>query len=109
MEFSRWLSGQRIYPLAMQEIQVQSRGEEDSLEEGMATHSSTLAWRTPWAEEPGRVQSMRSQKNSKDKAMYKPTPSLTVSPDSSVFPLRKKISGQWVKSWFILELCTQAC
>ena len=62
MEFSRWLSGQRIYPLAMQEIQVQSRGEEDSLEEGMATHSSTLAWRTPWAEEPGGVQSMRSQK-----------------------------------------------
>ena len=50
-----------------------------------------------------------SQKNSKDKAMYKPTPSLTVSPDSPVFPLRKKISGQWVKSWFILELCTQAC
>ena len=33
------------------------------LEEGMATHASILAWRVPWAEEPGRLQSMRSQKN----------------------------------------------
>ena len=36
-----------------QETQVQSLGQEDSLEEGMATHSSILAWRIPWAEEPG--------------------------------------------------------
>ena len=37
----------------MQETRVRSRGQEDPLEEGMATHSSTLAWRIPWTEEPG--------------------------------------------------------
>ena len=41
---------------AMQETQVWSLGEEDPLEKGMATHSSILAWRTPWTEEPGRLQ-----------------------------------------------------
>ena len=38
------------------EIQVQSLGQEDALEEGMATHSSILAWRIPWTEESGRLQ-----------------------------------------------------
>ena len=47
---------------AMQETQVQSLGWEDPLENGMATHSSILAWRIPWTEEPGGVQSMRSQR-----------------------------------------------
>ena len=42
-------------------MQVHSLGWEDSLKEGMATHSSILAWRTPWIEEPGRLQSMGSQ------------------------------------------------
>ena len=42
----------------MQETQVQSLGQEDPLEEGMATHSCTLAWETPWTEEPGGLQSM---------------------------------------------------
>ena len=42
-------------PPAMGETQVQSLGREDPLEEGMATHSSILAWRIPWTEEPGRV------------------------------------------------------
>ena len=37
----------------MQEIQVQSLGQEDTLQEEMATHSSILAWEIPWAEEPG--------------------------------------------------------
>ena len=37
-------------------------GQEDPLEEGMATHSSILAWRIPWTEEPGRLQSTGSQK-----------------------------------------------
>ena len=45
-----------------QETQVQSLGQEDPLEEGMATHSSILAWRIPWTEEPGELQSMGSQK-----------------------------------------------
>ena len=42
-----------------QEIQVRSQDWEDPLEEGMATHASTFAWRIPWTEEPGKVQSMR--------------------------------------------------
>ena len=47
---------------AMQETQVQSLGQEDPLEEEMATHSRVLAWRFPWTEEPGRLQSMGSQR-----------------------------------------------
>jgi len=43
-------------------MQVQSLGQEDSLEEGMATHSSILAWRIPWTEEPGRLQSIESHR-----------------------------------------------
>ena len=39
----------------IQETQVQSLGQEDPLEEEMATHSSILAWRIPWTEEPGRL------------------------------------------------------
>ena len=45
-----------------EEMQVQSLGREDPLEEGMATHSSILAWRIPWTEEPAGLQSMRSQR-----------------------------------------------
>ena len=45
---------------------VQSLGLEDPLEEGMATHSSILAWKIPWAEEPGRLQSMESQRVRRD-------------------------------------------
>ena len=47
--------------LAMQETGIQSLGWEDPLEEGMATHSSILAWRIPWTEEPGGLQSTGSQ------------------------------------------------
>ena len=45
----------------MQETQVQSLDQEDSLEEEMATHSSILAWKIPWTEEPGGLQSMAVQ------------------------------------------------
>ena len=45
---------------AVQETWVQSPGGEDTLEKGMATHSSILAWRIPWTEEPGGLQSMGS-------------------------------------------------
>ena len=48
-------------PPAMQETQVQSLGWEDPLKGGMATHSTILAWRMPWTEEPGGLQSMGSQ------------------------------------------------
>ena len=47
---------------AMQESWVQSLGWEKPLEEGMTTHSSILAWRIPWAEEPGGLQCMKSQR-----------------------------------------------
>ena len=47
---------------AIQESQVQSLGQKDPVEEGMATHSSLLAWRVPRTEEPGGPQSMGSQR-----------------------------------------------
>jgi len=47
---------------AKQETQVESLGWEDALEKGMATNFSILAWRIPWTEEPGRLQSMGSQR-----------------------------------------------
>ena len=43
---------------AVQETQYQSLGQEDALEKGMATHSSVLAWKIPWTEEPGELQFM---------------------------------------------------
>ena len=48
--------------MPMQETRVRSLGQEDSLEQEMATHSSVLACEIPWTEEPGRLQSMGSQK-----------------------------------------------
>ena len=47
---------------AIQETWVRSLGQEDPLEKEMATHSSILAWRIPWIEEPGGLQSMGSQR-----------------------------------------------
>ena len=51
---------------AMQETWVQSLGQEDPLEKEMATHSNTLAWKILWMEEPGRLQSMGSQRVTHD-------------------------------------------
>ena len=63
----------------MQETQVQYLGWENPLEKEMATHSSILAWRIPWTEEPGRVQSMRLQRvryqqaiNTRSEALVQP-------------------------------------
>ena len=50
-------------PPARQETQVQSLGREDPLVKEMATHSCILAWRIPWTEEPGRLQSMELQES----------------------------------------------
>ena len=47
---------------AMQETKVQSLGRENPLEKGMAIYSSILAWKIPWTEKPGRLQSMGSQR-----------------------------------------------
>ena len=49
-------------PPAVQETRVLSLGWEDPLEKEMATHSSSLAWKIPWTKEPGRLQSMGSQR-----------------------------------------------
>ena len=57
----RWLSGKESMQES-QETPVQSLGQEDALEEGMATQSSILAWRIPWTEEPGGFQFIRSQR-----------------------------------------------
>ena len=51
---------------AMQETRVQSLGWEDPLEKEMAPHPSILAWKIPWLEEPGRLQSMGSQRVERD-------------------------------------------
>ena len=56
-------------PLAMQETQVQCLGWEDILGKGMATRPSILAWRIPWTEEPGGLQSMRSERVGRDWAV----------------------------------------
>ena len=53
----------------MQETWVQSLGQEDPLEKEMATHSSTLAWKIPWTEKPGRLQSMGLQRVGHDWAI----------------------------------------
>ena len=65
IELRKWpkQEAQRLKRLpGMWETQVRSLGREDPLEKEMATHSSTLAWRIPWREEPGRLQSMGSQR-----------------------------------------------
>ena len=63
IEFGASLVARRVKRLpAMWETWVRSLGWEDPLEKGMATHSSILAWRMPWTEEPGRLQSTRSQR-----------------------------------------------
>ena len=64
LEYSRAsLVAQRVKrPPAMQKTWVQSLSREDPLEKEMATHSSTFAWKIPWTEEPGRLQSMESQR-----------------------------------------------
>ena len=51
---------------AMQETRVPSLGQEDALEKGMAVHSSILAWRIPWTEEPGGLQSVGRQRVRQD-------------------------------------------
>ena len=60
---SRVIVAQTVKPLpAIGETRVRFLGREDPLEKGMAIHSSTLAWRSPWAEEPDRLQSMGLQR-----------------------------------------------
>ena len=65
---------------AMQETEVQSLGQEDAPEEGMATHSTLLAWRIPWTEEPGGLQSMGSQSQTRLKQLSTHAPTAGLGP-----------------------------
>ena len=65
--FPRWLSGKNLPANTGDEGSIS--GSEDPLERGKATHSSILAWRSPWTEEPGRQQSMGSQRIRHDLVM----------------------------------------
>ena len=71
---------------AMQETQVQSLGQEDPLEKGMATHSSILAWRIPWTEEPGGLQSTGLQRVRHDWATN--TTTTAWSPAHTIIPFK---------------------
>ena len=76
---------------AMQDTWVQSVGWEDPLEKGMTTHSSILAWRIPWTEEPGGLQSMGSQRAGHDWV-------------TDIYMNHRKIllkCGFWFKMWFL--------
>ena len=81
----RWHTDKRLCLLMQetQEIRVQSLGQEDPLEKERTTHASNLAWKIPWTEEPGRLQSMGLQRASKQKN-YNSNPGL---PDSKTWTL----------------------
>ena len=61
---AQWFKKKKIHQAMpkTQETQIQSLSQEDPLEKGMATHCIILAWRIPWTEEPGRLQSMGLQR-----------------------------------------------
>ena len=61
-KISIWSKKLLLWRAEEEEMQVQSLGWEDLLEEETATHSSTLAWEIPWTEEPGELQSMGSRR-----------------------------------------------
>ena len=67
---------------AIQETEVWSLGWENPLEKGMATHSGILAWRIPWTEEPGRLQSIQSQRVRHDWAAFTFDPAINWHPNS---------------------------
>ena len=85
------LVAQRLKHLpAMRETHVRSLGQEDPLEKEMATHSTILAWRIPWTEDPGRLQSTEFQRVGHDWA-------------TSLYPLSSCITGGFFTSWATKE------
>ena len=84
-------------PPAIQETWVQSLGQEDPLENRMATHSSILAWRIPWTEEPGELESMRSQRVGHDGAAN--TFTKKTEPKDSFTGHRKRSSLGPLRQW----------
>ena len=97
---------------AIWETQVWSLGREDPLEEGMATHSSTLAWRIPWTEEPRKLQSMRSQRIGHDKRKINTyilhTTFLVEKFREYHFCIKKKYPVVPYSQWFLFRLFTGA-
>ena len=98
----------------MQETRIRSLGREDPLEKGMATHSSVLAWKIPWTEEPGGLQSTRSQSRTRLRDSPSPLlifPSLAntvscISRSSAVlFPASVSVFGFGVCGWYALSAC----
>ena len=93
---------------AMQKTQVQSLGREDPMEKGMVTHSSILAWRIPWTEEPSRLQSMGSQRIGHDWVIFTSLHFREIVKDwgawhSAVHGLTK--SWTWLSNWTTTSLC----
>ena len=71
----------------MRETQVQSLGQEDLLEKAMAPHSSTLAWRIPWTEEPGGLQSMgRKERDMTERLPFQGVKIVTIKQSGVRFP-----------------------
>ena len=86
----------------MQETQVRCLGREDPLEEGMATHSSILAWRMPWAEEPGGLQPIGLQSQTRLKQLSTHTQGTREQENTwSWFPigLNKLLQKAFVVNW----------
>ena len=82
---------------AMQETQVRSLGQEDPLEKEMATHSSTLAWKIPWMEEPGRLECMGSQELDTTEQLHslELVCSGTSFPTPGIAPIQKKCCEEY--------------
>ena len=90
------LVAQRVKRLpAMQETWVQSLSQEDLLEKEMATHSSTLAWKIPWTEKPGRLQSMGSQRVGTRLSYFTSLHRLCSPPGSSVHGILQARILEW--------------
>ena len=85
---------------AVWETRVRSLGWEDPLENEMATHSSTLAWKIPWTEEPGRLQSMGSQRVGHDSASSRSRSSPFRPCFFSGYMPRNEIAGSYCSSIF---------
>ena len=89
----QWLGGRVHLPLQVDiEMWVESLDQEDPLQEGMATHSGILAWRIPWTEEPGRLQStgMQSQTRLSRLSMYTHTRELVLFLSWVIAPMCKR-------------------
>ena len=101
----------------MQETWIRSLGWEDPLEKGVATHSSTLAWRIPWTEEPGELQSIGSQKSRKwlSARMCAHTHTLTHSVSTLGNPAQRQSFLKFVSNMFseseseVAQLCPNLC